>query len=198
MIRPIVVLSSSKSTFGLAISEKELRSHYFHVDDLTDEQCLEYIESRLSMMIEGDEQEEISNFVKEVVPHLGIGNRLIHLDSVLVGMSKQNLDKIQQHIESCVEEEVLAYTNSVRSFLGTCDSKRKEAIKRVFKLLLEKGSMPLHTFREVCGVKEERFIEIISNIHPHPFYVNPLHKTIRFHAIFQHKINFNILFDELF
>ena len=31
--------------------------------------------------------------------------------------------------------------------------------------------MPLRTFLEVCGVEEEeRFIEIISNIH---FYVNP-------------------------
>ena len=199
LIRPIVVLSSSKATFGLAISEKELRSHYFHVDDLTDKQCLEYIESRLSMIIEGDEQEKISNFVKEVVPHLGIGNRLIHLDSVLVGMSKQNLHKIQKHIEWCVEEEVLAYTNSMRSFFGevkgTCHS--KEAVKRALKLLLEKGSMPLHTFHRVCGIKDKRLIEIISNIDPHPFYVEPKHRTIHFHAIFQHKINFDILFDEL-
>ena len=58
----------------IASSRKELRSRYFHVDDLTDEQCLEYVESRLSSMIKGDEQ-EISNFMKEVVPHLGIGNR---------------------------------------------------------------------------------------------------------------------------
>ena len=168
----------------------ELRSRYFHVDDLTDEQCLEYVESRLSSMIEGDEQ-EISNFVKEVVPHLGIGNRLIHLDHVLVGMSKLKLDKVQEHIESYVEEEVLIYTDSVRSFFrevkGTCHSKK--AVKRAFKLLLEKGSMPLHTFLEACGVEEKRFFEIISNLHPHPFYVNPLHRTI---AIFQHKINFDI------
>ena len=41
--------------------------------------------------------------------------------------------------------------------------------------------MPLRTFLEVCGVEEEeRFIEIISNIH---FYVNP--RTIHFHAIFK-------------
>ena len=199
LIRPIIVLSSSTSVFGLTIWHKELRLRYFHVDDLTDEQCLEYVESRLSSMIEGDEQ-EISNFVKEVVPHLGIGNRLIHLDSVLVGMSKLNLDKVQEHIESCVKEEVLIYTDSVRSFFrevkGTCHS--EEAVKRAFKLLLEKGSMPLHTFLEVCGVKEKRFIEIISNIHPHPFYVNPEHRrTIHFHAIFQHKINFDILFDSV-
>ena len=198
LIRPIVVLSSSTSAFGLSIS-------YFHVDDLTDEQCLEYLESRLSSMIKGDEQEEISNFVKEVVPHLGIGNRLIHLESVLDGMSELELDKIQhkldkvkEHIESYVEEQVLIYTDSVRSFFrelkGTCHS--KEAVKRVFKLLLEKGSMPLRTFREACGVYEEK--RFISNIHPHPFYVNPLHRTIHFHAIFQHKINFDILFDQLF
>ena len=78
---------------------------------------------------------------------------------------------------------------------GTCHS--KEAVKRAFKLLLEKGSMPLHTFHEVCGVEEERFIEIISNIEPHPFYVDPEHRTIHFHAIFQHKINFDILFDSI-
>ena len=203
LIRPIIVLSSSTSAFGLTIWHEELRSRYFHVDDLTDEQCLEYVESRLSSMIEGDEQ-EISNFVKEVVPHLGIGNRLIHL---LVGMSKlkldkiqHKLDKVQEHIESYVEEQVHIYTGSVRRFFrevkGTCHS--EEAVKRAFKLLLEKGSMPLHTFCEVCGVYEEkRFIEIISNIDPHPFYVNPEHRTIHFRAIFQHKINFDILFDSV-
>ena len=36
-----------------------------------------------------------------------------------------------------------------------------------------------------CGVEEEkRFIEIISNIDPHSFYVDPKHRTIHFHAIF--------------
>ena len=78
LIRPIVVLSSSTSTFGLTISEQELRSRYFHVDDLTDEQGLKYVESRLSRLIEGDEQ-EIYNFVKEVVPHLGLGNRFTQI-----------------------------------------------------------------------------------------------------------------------
>ena len=100
--------------------------------------------------------------------------------------------------KSYVEERVLAYTDSVRSFFGevkgTC---HKEAVKRAFKLLLEKGSMPLRTFRVVCGVKEERLMEIISNIHPHPFYVNPKHRTIHFHAILQHKIDFDILFDSV-
>ena len=57
LIRPIIVLSSSTSAFGLTINEVELRSRYFHVDDLTDEQCLEYVESRLSEIIKGDEQE---------------------------------------------------------------------------------------------------------------------------------------------
>ena len=51
--------------------------------------------------------------------------------------------------------------------------------------------MPLHTFHKVCGIKDKRLIEII------PFYVEPKHRTIHFHAIFQHKIYFDILFDEL-
>ena len=201
LIRPIIVLSSSTSAFGLSITQRELRSRYFHVDDLTAEQCLEYVESRLSSTIEGDKQ-EISKFVKDVVPLLGIGNRLIDLDSLLVGISELNLKEVQEHIKSCVEEDILAYTDSVRSFLikvkGTWHS--KEAVKKAFKLLLENGSMPLRTFREVFGVYEEkRFIEIISNIDPHPFYVNPKHTntTIHFHAIFQHKIDFDILCDSI-
>ena len=198
LIRPIIVLSSSTSAFGLTINEVELRSCYFHVDDLTDEQCLEYVESRLSRIIKGDEQ-KISKFVKEVVPRLGMGNRLVQIRSVLRGISELKLDKVQEHIESCVEERVRIYTGSVRRFFkelkGTCHSKK--AVKRAFKLLLEKGSMPLHTFCEVCGVEEERFIEIISKIDPHPFYVDPKHRTIHFHAIFQHKINFDILFDSV-
>ena len=149
-------------------------------------------------MIEGDEQ-EISKFVKDVVPHLGIGNRFVQIQNVMDGMSELKLDEIKKHMESYVEEQVLIYTDSVRSFFrvvkGTC---HKEAVKRAFKLLLEKGSMPLRTFREVCGVKEEKhFIEIISNIDPHPFYVHPKHRTIHFHAMFQHKINFDILFDSV-
>ena len=95
LIRPIIVLSSSTSAFGLTLSEEELRSQYFHVDDLTDEQCLEYVESRLSKVIKGDKQ-EISKFVKEVVPHLGlIGNRFIQINRVMGGMSELKLDKVQ-------------------------------------------------------------------------------------------------------
>ena len=78
---------------------------------------------------------------------------------------------------------------------GTCPS--KEAVKRALELLLEEGSMPLHTFHKVCGIKDKCLIEIITSIDPHPFYVEPKHRTIRFHAIYQHKINFDILFDEL-
>ena len=198
LIRPIIVLSSSTSAFGLTINEVELRSRYFHVDDLTNEQCLEYIESRLSRMIIGDKQ-EISEFVENVVPGLGMGNRLVQIMSVLMDISELKLDKVQKHIESCVEERVRIYTSSVRRFFkevkGTCQS--KEAVKEAFELLLDKKSMPLHTFCEVCGVEEERFIEIISNIEPHPFYVDPKHRTIHFHAIFQRQINFDILFDSV-
>ena len=145
LIRPIIVLSSSTSIFGLTIWHKELRLRYFHVDDLTDEQCLEYVESRLSSMIEGDEQ-EISNFVKEVVPHLGIGNRLVQIRSVLSGVSELKLDKVQEHIESYVEERVRVYTSSVISFFeevkGTCHS--KEAVKRALKLLLKEACLYTH------------------------------------------------------
>ena len=199
LIRPIIVLSSSTSAFGLTINEVELRSRYFHVDDLTDKQCLEYIESRLSRVIKGDKK-KISEFVENVVPHLGMGNRLVQIMDVLMDISELNLDKVQKHIESCVEERVRIYTESMISFLeevkGTWHS--KEAIKRELQLLSEKGSsMPLHTFRKVCGIKEKRLIEIISNIEPHPFYVNPKHRTIHFHAIFQRQINFDILFDSV-
>ena len=149
LIRPIVVLTSSTSAFGLSISPMELRSRYFHVDDLTDEQCLEYVESRLSSMIEGDKQ-EISKFVKDVVPHLGIGNRFIQIQNVMDGMPELKLDEIKEHIESWVEEEVLIYTDSVRSFFrevkGTCHSKK--AVKRVFK---EKGSIPYAHFLKCVG-----------------------------------------------
>ena len=197
-IRPIIVLSSSTSAFGLTIREAELRSCYFHVDDLTAEQCLEYIKSRLSSTIEGDE-EEISEFVRNVVPRLGIGNRFIQLQEVIPSVSELKLDKVQEHFESYVKEEVRVYTGSVRRFFkevkGTCHSKK--AVKGAFKLLLEKGSMPLHTFCEACGVEEERFIEIVSKIEPHPFYVNLKHRTIHFHAIFQRKIVFDILFDSV-
>ena len=201
LIRPIIVLSSSTSAFGLTINQVELRLCYFHVDDLTDKQCLEYVESRLSRMIKGDEQ-KISKFAREVVPRLGMGNRLVQINSVLeLRISELKLDKVQEHIESCVEERVRIYTESMISFLeevkGTWHS--KEAIKRELQLLSEKGSsMPLHTFHKVCGIKEKRLIEIISNIDPHPFYVDPEYRTIRFHAIFQHGINFDILCDELF
>ena len=71
LIRPIVVLSSSTSAFGLTISEEELRSRYFHVDDLTDEQCLEYVESMLSRIIKGDEQEEFSTLPCIIYPIQG-------------------------------------------------------------------------------------------------------------------------------
>ena len=209
LIRPIIVLSSSTSAFGLAISEAELRSHYFHVDDLTDKQRLEYVKSWLSTIIEGNEQ-EISEFVEDVVPHLGIGNRLIQIETVLSGMSKLNLDnkldtiqhkldKVQEHIKSYVEQQVRSYTSSLRRFFkevkGTCPSKK--AVKEAFKLLLDKKSMPLHTFCEVCGVEEERLIEIISKIYPRPFYVDPELRTIHFHAIFQKQINLDILFHSI-
>ena len=209
LIRPIIVLSSSTSAFGLCIDEADLRSHYFHVDDLTDEQRLEYVQSWLSTIIEGNEQ-EISEFVKDVVPHLGIGNRLIQIETVLSGMSKLNLDnkldtiqhkldKVQEHIKSYVEQQVRSYTSSLRRFFkevkGTCPSKK--AVKEAFKLLLDKKSMPLHTFCKVCGVKEERLIEIISEIYPHPFYVDPELRTIHFHAIFQKQIKLDILFHSI-
>ena len=198
LIRPIIVLSSSTSAFGLTIREAELRSCYFHVDDLTDEQCLKYVKSRLSSKIKGNKQ-EISKFVEDVVPCLGIGNRFIQLQEVMGSVSELKLDKVQEHFESYFKEEVRVYTNSMIIFLeevkGTWHS--KEAVKEAFKLLLEK-SMPLHTFCEVCGIKKEkRLIEIISNIDPHPFYVNLKHRTIHFHAIFQRKIDFDILFHSI-
>ena len=114
------------------------------------------------------------------------------------GLKQHKLDKVQEHIESCVEEEVRTYTDSVRSFFRRVKETHpsKENVNIAFK---EKGSMPLRTFRELCRVyKEEHFIRMISNIDPPPFYVNTEHSTIHFHAaIFEKDINFDILFDSV-
>ena len=75
-----MVLSSSRSALTLELDVAELWAHYFHVQDLTKQECEQYLTDLCKIHFSSITDKEISCFVTDVMPL--IGNRLLDLNSI--------------------------------------------------------------------------------------------------------------------
>jgi hypothetical protein len=197
LVRPIVVLSTSRAAMGLEIGMDELRAVFASVGDLDREEAKRYIEQLCrELKLEGaNDNAAVSKYAEQVVQILG--SRLLHLDSFAdqVRFFKNESDKQQQQVslkavvQLATEHETSKLKDSRRAlkrFHKRFPNANKKDLYGIFK---EPGAaVDVDEFSEMVDEDVRTVLDGLSNIQPHPFYVDPKTQTVRVGSVFVQKV----------
>ena len=177
LVRPIVVVSSSRAAFGLTIGLNELRTRHFMVPDMMKDEAASVLDNAIKYHITKDcTKKDISHICKKVVSVLGTRPLdLAHFNSTLEETNGNlSIEAVEILLEKVIEKQSRLY----RYALTTCmceiagkDPEKQNAFKDFVKNL-HNGPVQLnHIIWQTFGLSNKNFINIIEGIHPHPFYV---------------------------
>ena len=197
LVRPIVVLSTSRAAMGLDIAMDEVRAEFASVGDLDREEAKRYIEQLCrELKLEGpDDNAAVSKCAEQVVQILG--SRLLHLDSFAdqVRYFKYESDKQQQHVsvkalvQLASERETIKLKDSRRAlalFHERFPNANKNDIYGIFKE--PEAVVDVDEFSKMVGENVPTVLNRLSNILPHPFYVDPKTQTVVVGSVFFQKV----------
>ncbi|CAI7999916.1 hypothetical protein GBAR_LOCUS2811 [Geodia barretti] len=194
LVCPIVVLSTSRAAMGLDIGMDELRAEFASVDDLDHEKAKQYIEKLCTeLKLEGaNDNKAVSKYAEQVVQILG--SRLLHLDSFADKVRSENTrDQQQVSLKDLVplasEPEAKMLKGSRRAlkkFHKRFPNANKKDLYRLFK---KPGvTVDVDEFSEMVGEDVATALDGLSDIQPHPFYVDPKTETVRVGSVFFQKV----------
>ena len=177
LVRPIVVLSTSRAAMGLDIGMEELRAEFASVGDLDHKEAKRYIEQLCrELKLEGaNDNAVVSKCAEQVVQILG--TRLLHLDSFAdqVRLSKNTSDQQQVSVIALVQlaserETSMLKLNrrALKLFHKRFPNANKNDLYEIFK---EPGvTVDVDEFSEMVGEDVSTVLDVLSGIQPHPFY----------------------------
>ena len=194
LVRPIVVLSTSRAAMGLDIAMDEVRAEFASVGDLDREEAKRYIEQLCrELKLEGpDDNAAVSKCAEQVVQILG--SRLLHLDSFAdqVRLFKNTKDlslKAEALVQLASEHETMKLKGSRRAlkrFHKRFPNANKKDLYGIFK---EPGAaVDVDEFSEMVGEDVSKVLDGLSDIQPHPFYVDPKTQTVVVGSVFVQKV----------
>ncbi|CAI7999920.1 hypothetical protein GBAR_LOCUS2811, partial [Geodia barretti] len=192
LVRPIVVLSTSRAAMGLEIGMDELRAEFASVGDLDREEAKRYIE-QLCKEEGANNSTAVSKYAEQVVQILG--SWLLHLDSFAdqVRLFKNTSDQQQVSMKDVVqlasERETIELKDSRRAlkpFHKRFPNTNKKYLYGIFK---EPGAaVAVDEFIRMVGDDLPKVLNGLSNIQPHPFYVDPKTQTVGVGSVFVQKV----------
>ena len=195
LVRPIVVLSTSRAAMGLDIAMDEVRAEFASVGDLDPEEAKWYIEKLCTeLKLEGaNDNEDVSKYSEQVVQILG--SRLLHLDSFAdqVRFFKNTSDQQQVSLKTLVklasEHETIKLKDSRRAlklFHKRFPNANKKDLYGIFKK--PGAAVDVDEFSEMVGEDVSTVLNRLSDIQPHPFYVDPKTQTVGVGSVFVQKV----------
>ena len=193
LVRPIVVLSTSTAAMGLEIGMDELRAEFATIGDLTDKEAKWYIKQLCrELKLEGAKDDAtVSKCAGEVVHALG--SRLLHLDSCAdkarfyENTNKQVSLKSLVHLAAEHECKILKENRRALKRFHKCFSEAHK--KDVYNLFKEPGAaVDVDEFSDIVGEEVTTVLDMLSDIQPHPFYVDPKTQTVVVGSVFVQKV----------
>jgi hypothetical protein len=175
-IQSVVVLSSSRAALTLSIGLDELRVRCLFVPDLNKLEVNNFVKQMLNEY-KSDAQLTKEEVIEEVVPIMD--TRLSILNDLSSKVETcESLGKARQVIIEDTELRKKRFLASATNFLDKikmCSD--TENVITVFKRLLN-DDMELAEFSSLMKLTEGTLLDIIADIHPHPFYVCPMTRKV--------------------
>jgi hypothetical protein len=195
LVRPIVVLSTSRAAMGLDIDMEELRAEFASVGDLDHKEAKRYIEQLCrELKLEGaNDNAVVSKCAEQVVQILG--TRLLHLHSFAdqVRLSKNTSDQQQVSVRALVQlasehetSKLKLNRRALKLFHKRFPNANKNDLYETFK---EPGvAVDVDEFSEMVGEDVSTVLDVLSGIQPHPFYVDPKAQTVVVGSVIVQKV----------
>ena len=189
LVCPIVVLSTSRAAMGLEIGMDELRAEFTCVGDLDHEEARRYIK-QLCTELELEEASDVaavSKCAEEVISL--VGSRLLHLDSFADGVRFSKKVTLKDLVQLAAEREQSMLKGSRRAlklFHKHFPNAHKKDLYGMFK---DPGvAVDVDEFSDMVGEDVPTILDKLSNIQPHPFYVDPKTQTVVVGSAFVQKV----------
>ena len=179
LVRPVVVLSTTRAACGLTIDMDSLRTTLFTVPDMTESEATLLLKSLLQDKPLACTEAELTRICTRVVSVLG--TRPLHL-TLLVNAMTRRTKNIPTPLSCAALEDLLIQLIQERrsqlwQALSTCqtviagtDPNKCQAF-RTFVTAVKKAPVALATVPSMLGITREHFLTILSELQPHPFYV---------------------------
>ena len=193
LVCPIVVLSTSRAAMGLEIGMDELRAEFATIGDLTDKEAKCYIKQLCQEFeLEGAKDDAAVSKCAEDVVH-ALGSRLLHLDSFAdkVRFSKHTSKQVSLNnlVQLAAEYERNMLKGSRRSLKLFHRRFPKAHKKDLYNLFKEPGAaVDVDEFSDMVGEEVPTVLDRLSDIQPHPFYVDPKTQTVVVGSVFVQKV----------
>ena len=169
-IKPIVILTSMRGTLGLHRPRLELRTEFFKIDDLNEEECELYHE-KLCKMIDNENTDQCKCDISKILPQ-NKWNRFLLLHT-LAQNNISSLNELKKVVTKLEKEQTEIYENALIAFTKEMEEKKYSGQHHVFCRLMKEEKVYLKEFCDEYSLSEKEIIEILLDIKPRPFYIHP-------------------------
>ena len=176
LIRPLVILSTSKAAFGLHIGLMQLRTVPFLVDDVTEAEAELLLKDICRRHTHGCTEEDLSCFCKKLVS--AVGTRPLHfsffsikLRAMPALLSYEELNEAGNFLVDLSGQYAKSLKLVMDKVCGT-DKKMQATFKRLFETM-KKRPVPLYQLLLTLDIKEKQFLNLVADLEvmPQPFYI---------------------------
>lgn len=180
LLKPVVVLSSSRAAFGLDISYNDLRASFIAIDDLTVDECRMFYRTLLKN-VKGTEDEKTKAIDLAIS---AIGNRLVYMHSVAAESSNCTcIEEFKSVVEMYEKEMLCNHRIALRAFkLAFPNIDRKVLLK------VEEQELVLDNLCEIIKTTDNYLVQAIEQVKPHVLYVDPCTKRVSLGSHFMKKL----------
>ena len=173
----VVVMSQSRTLYGLNIGLSELRCSCYIVDDLGEGEAEEFLKESFSLILEIPEM-NVDDLVNSTLPKVGC--RLLHLHELTKELDifrPNTVEKLKKVLDNFVQRKIRQSAIAITSFVESAKVDRRKAAN-VFKKAMDKKTTLI--LSEACtemGITIQDYYGI-KNIYPYLFNVDPMESTI--------------------
>ena len=192
LVYPVVVLSTSRAALGIKFAIDELRARCIRIGDLHEDEAKTYIKDLCVglNLVGANDEKAVSKCAEKVVDTIGC--RLLHLeglaDSVrLVKMASEQVT-LKNLEDLAVKYEHIQLSNSRGALQELHKFFPKDKLNGYFFKKPIGTTVDLDDFRKSIGMEQYSILDKLSEIKPHPFYVDPDTQTVSVGSVFFQKV----------
>ena len=170
LVKTVVILSSSKSAFGVNINAKELRAKYVSVADLSRKETELFLDEVFKRITGNDvSRREIVKLDADIV-----GNRLVDLHNLSCEITELESFEEIEFLQKYKQLQRLISNGSFNElFKAFPKMKNTELLK-----LTRMGAVNLSELADMLGTTQTNLLQRNSEIHPHVLYTWTLNASL--------------------
>lgn len=187
LMKSVVVLSSTRAAMTLNIGLNSLRVVCVSIPDLTEDEVQQFVMQMLSKY----KDKRVAEVVEK--NYLLVGNRLSELHELATKVEHcASLEKAESKIHEFVQKQRKRYVSSLEEVFTKIEqfqylnekSFHRDDLSLLIEMFKNNKQLNFSRFCQLVHMTRRDIIEMIANVHPHVFFVDPEDETVIVSSVF--------------